>query len=240
LFLEDYLDEVIGQYFNQDEDESSADEAKPLLHTALKESAVPKAKVAPVKKNRRIPALTATQKPPPRSARAESSDDDEEEEEGVEPPTSNRISPPARARIRPPASFFSMDFLEDPADEDDLLEWQQQEQDEENPPASTRPKVKTELEIELEYKHILYGGKRRKGAKKICLGKKKKKKTTNSIMNNAGVSTSSGRSIKQISVKNLPVPVAKKGKKMVGKKNSKMKPNPNKLAVDHTSHSTRR
>jgi len=231
---------VIGQYFNQDEDESSADEAKPLLDTALKESAVSKAKVAPVKKNRRIPALTASQKPPPRSARVESSDDDEDE--GIEPPTSNRISPPARARIRPPASFFSMDFLEDPADEDDLLEWQQQqqEQDEENPPSSTRPKVKTELEIELEYKHILYGGKRRKGAKKICLGKKKKKKTTSSIMNNAGVSTSSGRSIKQISVKNLPVPVAKKGKKMLGKKNIKMKPNPNKLAVDQTSHSTRR
>ncbi len=230
---------MIGQYFNQDEDESSADEAKPLLHTALKESAVPKAKVAPVKKNRRIAALTASQKPPPRSAREESSDEDEEED--IKPPTSNRISPPARARIRPPASFFSMDFLEDPVDEDDLLEWQQQEQDEENPPASTRPKVKTELEIELEYKHILYGGKRRKGAKKICLGKKKKKKTTSSIMmNNAGVSTSSGRSIKQISVKNLPVPVAMKGKKMLGKKNIKEKPNPNKLAVDQTSHSRRR
>jgi len=125
---------VIGQYFNQDEDESSADEAKPLVGASAKDlTPAPRPKAAPAKKLPRIPP-PASQKPP---AKVESSD---EEEEDIEPVTAKRVSPLARARMRPPASFFSMDFLEDPGDEDELMEWRPEEQDAEVP-ASTRSKA---------------------------------------------------------------------------------------------------
>jgi hypothetical protein len=148
LLPEDYLDEVIGQYFNQDDSSGDDDERQPV---SKKDESVRAAD----KKSR----LKTT---PPRKVEAESSED--------ERPLAK--SPPlARARIRPPASFFSMDFLEDTCD---VLEWQEEEEGDLKPLPAARSKVKTELEIELEYKHILYGGKKRKGPK-IGLVKKKKK-----------------------------------------------------------------
>ena len=154
LLPEDYLDEVIGQYFNQDEEDSSGEEDAKLRgekKEALPKSVLPdKSRVTPRKEKKK---------------EAESS------EEGN--PRCQPSPPPARARIRPPASFFSMDFLEDTCD--DVLDWQEEvEEDDDQPVSSARSKVKTELEIELEYKHILYGGRKRKGPK-IGVGKKKKK-----------------------------------------------------------------
>lgn len=115
LLPEDYLDEVIGQYFNAD---SSSEEDK------------------------RVEEITS--KP------AENSDSEESTEE------SSNNEGGKKARSRPPASFFSMDFLDEPAHTDNATE-----------------KVKTDLEIEKEYRHILYGGKKRK-APKINVTKKKK------------------------------------------------------------------
>jgi hypothetical protein len=169
---------VIGQYFNQDEDESSGEEAetakKPLLLVgAGKDATVSKPTV--LMNKGRLPLSP-----------------EDEEEESSEEEKSSRISPPAKARIRPPASFFSMDFLEDPGD---MMEWQEEEEEEKPlPPPTAKPKVKTELEIELEYKHILYGGKKRKGPK-IGLGKKKK---TTAVAPKSG-SKETSSIIKQIS-----------------------------------------
>ena len=117
LLPEDYLDEVIGQYFNND---SSSEE----------EQRLEKAKVVT------------------KSSSNTDSEDDSSTEEGDAPS-------PKKARSRPPASFFSMEFLEEPAHSD-----------------STEDKVKTDLEIEKEYRHILYGKKRKPA--KISTGKKKK------------------------------------------------------------------
>ena len=120
LLPEDYLDEVIGQYFNADsssEEEQRVEEAKEVVT-----------------------------KP--------SSNTDSEEDSSTEDGGHTR---PRKARSRPPASFFSMDFLEEPAHSD----------------TTEQPdKVKTDLEIEKEYRHILYGKKRRPA--KISIGKKKK------------------------------------------------------------------
>ena len=129
LLPEDYLDEVIGQYFNND---SSSEEEPRVAEKVLKKKLVPMSNI--LSEN--------------------SSDEDESESLAT-----------STARTRPPASFFSMDFLDD-AEVSDT--------NNENLPSE---KIKTDLEIEAEYKHILYGGKKRK-APKIGAGKKRKKAST--------------------------------------------------------------
>ena len=129
LLPEDYLDEVIGQYFNND---SSSEEEPRVAEKVLKKKLVPMSNI--LSEN--------------------SSDEDESESQAT-----------SKVRARPPASFFSMDFL-DEAEASDT--------NNENLP---NEKIKTDLEIEAEYKHILYGGKKRK-APKIGAGKKRKKAST--------------------------------------------------------------
>jgi len=127
LLPEDYLDEVIGQYFNND---SSSEEEPRVAEKVLKKKLVPVSSIL-----------------------SENSSDEDES------------LATSKARTRPPASFFSMDFLDD-AEVSDI--------NNENLPTE---KIKTDLEIEAEYKHILYGGKKRK-APKIGAGKKRKKAST--------------------------------------------------------------
>jgi len=129
LLPEDYLDEVIGQYFNND---SSSEEEPRVADKVLKKKLVPVSNIL-----------------------SENSSDEDESESLA----TNKV------RARPPASFFSMDFLDD-AEVSDT--------NNENLP---NEKIKTDLEIEAEYKHILYGGKKRK-APKIGVGKKRKKAST--------------------------------------------------------------
>lgn len=237
LLPEDYLDEVIGQYFNQDDEDSSDDEEAAAVKAAAVEKhrpggkeGGPKAKVAAAS-NSRLPA-----KPPEEEGEDESSSE-------VEDRPGQVVSPPpaAKARIRPPASFFSMDFLEDPGDM--LEEWQQEEEEEEEaPPPPARAKVKTELEIEMEYKHILYGGKKRKGPK-IGVGKKKKTKKS------GGGSKESSVEGKPIQNRLEPPPEGKaasskggkirpKGRKL--KKGLKAALDRSKLSVDQKNQKTRR
>lgn len=129
LLPEDYLDEVIGQYFNND---SSSEEEPRVTDKILKKKIVPVSNIL-----------------------SENSSDEDE----------NEYLTTNKARTRPPASFFSMDFLDD-AEVSDT--------NNENLP---NDKIKTDLEMEAEYKHILYGGKKRK-APKIGAGKKRKKAST--------------------------------------------------------------
>ena len=125
LLPEDFLDEVIGQYFNAD----STSEEEQALETP--------------------DAFDLKSK-----AFSDSEDDDDSSTEDSE-----HIGSDKRARSRPPASFFSMDILEEPAHSDN---------------SHSHPgKVKTDIEIEKEYRHILFGGKKRKPTK-ISVGKKKK------------------------------------------------------------------
>ncbi|XP_023323799.1 transcription initiation factor TFIID subunit 3 [Eurytemora carolleeae] len=147
LLPEDYLDEVIGQYFNTES--SGEDEEKETKK--------------PVKKSKK-------------SDSEDSTDDDVLE---------------AKVRLRPPASFYSMDFLDD-------LEAE----------VGKKEKVKTELELEVEYKHILYGGKKKKPVK-LGLGKKKKKKedskeTTES--KKPGVKKTKRKGRRKVVKKHDPVP----------------------------------
>ena len=125
LLPEDFLDEVIGQYFNAD----STSEEEQTLEAEH--------------------ALEGKSKPFTDSEDEEDSSAEDEEHTGSE----------KRARSRPPASFFSMDFLDEPAHSEKVN----------NHPE----KVKTDIEIEKEYRHILFGGKKRKPTK-ISVGKKKK------------------------------------------------------------------
>jgi hypothetical protein len=120
LLPEDYLDEVIGQYFNAD---SSSEEEQRV-------------------------------EPEPVESKPQEQITDSEEESSAEdgdPAGSKKV------RSRPPASFFSMDFLDEPAHSDNT---------------EVPDKVKTDLEIEKEYRHILYGKKRRPA--KISVSKKRK------------------------------------------------------------------
>ena len=126
LLPEDFLDEVIGQYFNADS-------------TSEEEQTVESAHAVEVKSKH--------------FTDSEDDDEDSSTEDG------EHTGSKKRARSRPPASFFSMDFLEEPAHADKS----------DNHPE----KVKTDIEIEKEYRHILFGGKKRKPSK-ISVGKKKK------------------------------------------------------------------
>ena len=125
LLPEDFLDEVIGQYFNAD----STSEEEQTLEAEH--------------------ALEGKSKPFTDSEDEEDSSTEDGEHTGSE----------KGARSRPPASFFSMDFLDEPAHSGKV----------DNHPE----KVKTDIEIEKEYRHILFGGKKRKPTK-ISVGKKKK------------------------------------------------------------------
>ena len=127
LLPEDFLDEVIGQYFNAD----STSEEEQTLEAEH--------------------ALEGKSKP---FTDSEDEEDDSSNEDGEHVTGKEK-----RARSRPPASFFSMDFLDEPAHSDKG----------DNHPE----KVKTDIEIEKEYRHILFGGKKRKPTK-ISVGKKKK------------------------------------------------------------------
>jgi len=154
LLPEDYLDEVIGQYFNADSDgdaeEATVKPAKPTSPAAtgnksVKSPAVAAAAIKPAKRGRKAVGRGR----PPGGGRPRETDESSDSEVGK------------RGRIRPPASFYSMDFL-------DEVEAEEFEVGEEG------VKVKTETELEAEYRHILYGGKKKKSPK-IGFGKKKKK-----------------------------------------------------------------